>query len=82
MISALKNGETLLTDPNDIADHVVDHFTNLFYSTSIMQDNGLIEECVPNLLNDDLNRLLTLLPSHLEIKNAVFALNRNSAPWS
>jgi hypothetical protein len=80
MISALKNGETLLTDPNDIAAHVVDHFTNLFDSTSIMQDNGLIEECVPNMLNDDLNRLLTLLPSHLEIKNAVFALNRNSAP--
>jgi hypothetical protein len=80
MITSLKIGNELISDPDDLANHVVHHFSKLFGSNHVLQDNNLIEEVIPNLLNDDLNRLLTLTPSHAEIKNVVFALNRNSAP--
>jgi hypothetical protein len=80
MITSLKIGNELISNPDDLANHVVHHFSKLFGSNHVLQDNNLIEEVIPNLLNDDLNRLLTLTPSHAEIKNVVFALNRNSAP--
>jgi hypothetical protein len=80
MITSLKIGNELISNPDDLANHVVHHFSNFFGSNHVLQDNNLIEEVIPNLLNDDLNRLLTLTPSHAEIKNVVFALNRNSAP--
>jgi hypothetical protein len=79
-ISALKNGDTLLSDKDDISEHIVQHFTSIFNTSSSMQDNGLIAECIPKLINEDINNLLTLLPSHAEINHAVFALNSNGAP--
>ncbi|GAU41845.1 hypothetical protein TSUD_177560 [Trifolium subterraneum] len=44
------------------------------------QDSLLAEEVVPNLVTNDVNAVLTMLPSHDEIKAAVFALNKDSAP--
>ncbi|PNX79615.1 ribonuclease H, partial [Trifolium pratense] len=38
------------------------------------------EEVIPNLINEDINAVMTMLPSHQEIKSAVFALNKDSAP--
>ncbi|MCH89944.1 RNA-directed DNA polymerase (Reverse transcriptase), partial [Trifolium medium] len=43
-------------------------------------DPLLAEEVIPKLITDDINALITLLPSHQEIKAAVFALNKDSAP--
>ncbi|MCH81726.1 RNA-directed DNA polymerase (Reverse transcriptase), partial [Trifolium medium] len=40
----------------------------------------LVEEVIPNLISDNVNALLTMLQSHEEIKNAVFSLNKDSAP--
>ncbi|GAU22346.1 hypothetical protein TSUD_106740 [Trifolium subterraneum] len=40
----------------------------------------LAEEVIPKMITDEINYLLTMLPSHQEIKAAVFALNRDSAP--
>jgi hypothetical protein len=45
-----------------------------------LQDQLLIEEVIPSLINDDVNTLLTLIPSQEEIKNAVFILNKDGAP--
>jgi hypothetical protein len=45
-----------------------------------LQDQLLAGEVIPNLITAEINSLLTLLPSHLEIKAAVFALNKDSAP--
>jgi hypothetical protein len=40
----------------------------------------MVENVIPSLLTDSLNNKLTMLPSSEEIKNAVFSLNKNSAP--
>ncbi|PNX90569.1 ribonuclease H, partial [Trifolium pratense] len=37
-------------------------------------------EVIPNLVTEETNALMTMLPSHDEIKAAVFALNKDSAP--
>ncbi|MCH79620.1 RNA-directed DNA polymerase (Reverse transcriptase), partial [Trifolium medium] len=44
------------------------------------KDSLLAEEVIPNLVTDDVNALLTMLPSHDEIKAAAFALNKDRAP--
>ncbi|PNX70974.1 hypothetical protein L195_g057930, partial [Trifolium pratense] len=43
-------------------------------------DSSLAEEVIPNLVTEETNALMTMLPSHDEIKAAVFALNKDSAP--
>jgi hypothetical protein len=70
----------VLTDQNKIAEHVVSFYKNLFCSNIVLQEQLLADEVIPNLVTDELNSLLTLLPSHCEIKAAVFALNKDSAP--
>lgn len=35
---------------------------------------------MPELITDRVNNMLTMLPSHEEITNAVFSLNKSSAP--
>jgi hypothetical protein len=45
-----------------------------------LQDSLLAEEVIPNMVTDEANAILTMLPSHDEIKAAVFALNKDSAP--
>jgi len=39
-----------------------------------------VEELIPNLIGDNINATLTMLPSHDEIKNAVFSLYKDGAP--
>jgi len=39
-----------------------------------------VKEAIPNLVDDRLNAMLTMIPSQLEIKNAVFYLNKDGAP--
>jgi len=53
---------------------------SLFCFSSILQDNSLIEETIPNLVTDNINSMLTMLPSMEEIHNAVFNMNKEGAP--
>jgi hypothetical protein len=46
----------------------------------LLQVSLKLEEVIPSLVTDEINALLTVLPSHLEIKSAVFALNKDSVP--
>jgi hypothetical protein len=45
-----------------------------------LQDSRLAEEVIPNLVTEEVNALLTVLPSHIEIKAVVFSLNKDGAP--
>jgi hypothetical protein len=45
-----------------------------------LQESLLAEEVIPSLVTDEINVVLTMLPSHDEINAAVFALNKDSAP--
>ncbi|KAI5440392.1 hypothetical protein KIW84_010039 [Lathyrus oleraceus] len=61
-IHSIKIDDTLTIDPNKIATH----------------DSNLVERVVPQLVNDQANNLLTMLPSQEEIHGAVFSLNGDS----
>jgi hypothetical protein len=70
----------VITDTSLLADHVVNYFKNVFCTNFSLQDQLLVDEVIPNLVSDSVNALLTMLPSYEEIKNAVFSLNKDSAP--
>ncbi|PNX82112.1 ribonuclease H, partial [Trifolium pratense] len=80
LISSLKHGAEILTDPAQIADHVVQYYKNLFCTNPILQEQILVEQVIPNLVGQDTNALLTMIPSKDEIKHAVFDLNKDGAP--
>ncbi|CAK8577995.1 unnamed protein product [Lathyrus sativus] len=79
-IMALRVEDNIITNQLDIAFHVVNRFTNLFYSSSLLLDNDLIQRVIPNLITDDINHILALMHSAEEIHQVVFALNPSSAP--
>jgi hypothetical protein len=70
----------VITDTSLLAHHVVNYFKNVFCTNFSLQDQLLVDEVIPNLVSDSVNALLTMLPSYEEIKNAVFSLNKDSAP--
>jgi hypothetical protein len=80
MITSLQDGEHVLTHQSQISHHVVNFYKNLFCTNTVLQDPLLADEVIPKLITDDINALMTMLPSHQEIKAAVFALNKDSAP--
>jgi len=80
LITSLQNGEQVLVDPSEISNHVVDYYKNLFCTNFVLQEQLLAEEVIPQVISDETNVVLTMLPSHMEIKAAVFALNRDSSP--
>ncbi|PNX99831.1 ribonuclease H, partial [Trifolium pratense] len=43
-------------------------------------DSLLAEDVIPKLVTNEVNAVLTMLPSHDEVRAAVFALNKDSAP--
>jgi hypothetical protein len=79
-ITSLRVDNGVFTNPDLISSHAVNHFTTVFSSSNVTQDNGMVEEVIPKLITDSINTLLTLLPSVLEIKNAVFSMNKDGAP--
>ncbi|MCH97378.1 RNA-directed DNA polymerase (Reverse transcriptase), partial [Trifolium medium] len=79
-ISAIRVNDLVLTDPDQIASHVVNHFQTLFSDNNNIFDNGLIEEVIHSIVTDNVNNLLTMMPSVAEIHNAVFSMNKNGAP--
>jgi hypothetical protein len=79
-ISAISVDEEIVSDPEQIASHFKNHFQNLFSSNIFLQVDNLVEEVIPNMISANTNSLLTMVPSHEEIKRAVFELNKDSAP--
>jgi len=80
LITSLRDGDHIINDLELIALHTTNHFQNIFCSSSVLQVNSLVEECIPKLISDQSNTILTNLPSDAEIHNAVFSLNRDGAP--
>jgi hypothetical protein len=76
----MQDGEHVLTEQPQIADHIVNYYKNLFSTNFVLQDSRLVDEVIPHLITDDVNAILTMLPSTEEIKAAVFSLNKDSAP--
>jgi hypothetical protein len=60
LISSLGDGDNLLTDPTLIANHVVNFYNNLFATNHLLQDFSLVDEVIPELINDNVNALFTM----------------------
>lgn len=45
-----------------------------------LKGNNLIDDVIPNLVGEQVNELITKLPYVEDIKNTVFALNKDGAP--
>jgi len=81
LISSIRSSDQVITDPEQISEHISNHFKQLFSTNfSVLQDCTLVEEVIPTLVDDQTNNLLTLITSKAEIKNAVFSLNGEGAP--
>lgn len=78
--TTLQDDEHVLTEKSQIANHVISYYKNLFCSNFVLQEQLLAEEVIPKLVTDEVNKMLTMLPSHQEIKAVIFALNKESAP--
>lgn len=79
-ISLLKIVDRILFKAEDIEQHVVKFYEDLFASNNSCVDNGMIEGVIPNLVTAEDNNFLTKLPSVEEVKNVVFSMNGNGAP--
>jgi hypothetical protein len=83
LINSLMNGDSIVTDPKQISSHITEHFKNIFSTNIVVQDlqvNNLIEDSIPHLISDELNSMLTRLPSSSEVQEAVLAMNKDGAP--
>lgn len=78
MASMRING-TIETGHGKISNYVTSYYNNLFTRSPATKGNGVIDEVIPHIINDNINNMLTLIPSHDEIKVAVFNLNKYSS---
>jgi hypothetical protein len=62
-ITTLQDGEHVLFEPQHISDQIVSFHKKLFYTNIVLQEQLLADEVIPNLITDELNSLLTILPS-------------------
>lgn len=76
----LRQGDSVIYEAEELEQHVLSYFTDLYTSNINCFDNGLIEKFTPSLVISDDNRLFTSLPSFDEVKTIVFSLNKDSAP--
>ncbi|CAL0328478.1 unnamed protein product [Lupinus luteus] len=81
-LSILKDGELILSNQNDLANHALRYFLDLYASSNITCPNNLIGSTIPNLVLEEDNLNMTKLPSYDEIKSAVFYMNGDGAPLS
>ncbi|MCI44796.1 hypothetical protein A2U01_0066035, partial [Trifolium medium] len=52
VINSLQDGDNVLTDQSQIAEHVVNYYKNLFGSNTVLQDLSLAEDVIPHLITE------------------------------
>jgi len=64
LISTIRSGDSVLTKPEQIANHISNHFKHLFSTNfDVLQDFPLVEKVIRQLVDEQTNNLLTVLPS-------------------
>ncbi|XP_019451698.1 PREDICTED: uncharacterized protein LOC109353792 [Lupinus angustifolius] len=79
-ISRLLTNDNILSNQEDIDNHIIGYYKDLFASPNDTHTNNLIHDVIPPLVNQEENSMLTEIPSNEEIKKAVFDLNGEGAP--
>lgn len=78
LISYLRNVTDIINDPTKMANHVVNYFSNIFCFANNCQSSNVLKDVILKLVDTNMNKLLTMIPSKEEIKMEVFNLNKNS----
>lgn len=82
-ISLLEHMDRVISDHHEIAACTVNYFQNLFSSNSnFVQDFSLVDDTISLVVEDNMNGMLTRLPSMEEISAGVFSLNKDNVPQS
>ncbi|XP_019418539.1 PREDICTED: uncharacterized protein LOC109329320 [Lupinus angustifolius] len=76
----LRQGEETLLQRQDIDNHVLDSFTNLYASENVTQPSNLIDYVITKFVTVEENNMLSKIPLEDEIRDAVFAMNGEGAP--
>lgn len=69
MITSLRNGDEILIDKDDISQHIVNYYENLFSANFVLHEQLLVEEVIPSSIGDEVNQLRTMMATQNEIKN-------------
>jgi hypothetical protein len=56
-ITSLQDGDNILTDYNQISDHIINYYKNLFCSNLVLQDSAIIDDVIPSLVTTDVNAI-------------------------
>ena len=76
-VTKIKSTTKIISSPRD--GHVINHFSNLFSTSHFLQNDGLMEEFIRNLIFYTTNKMLTMLHSREEIYKALFAMNKHNS---
>lgn len=68
-ISFLKHGEQILHKPNEIEEHILNHYKAIFASDKMCQQNDLVDKVIPKLVSNEDNAMLSMLPYMEEVRN-------------
>lgn len=74
--------QTILNDQASIATHVVQHFEKTFTRDHHIMDSGLVERVIPNMVTNEENSTLLVIPTREEIHATVMAIDSFSTPGS
>ncbi|KAL6220268.1 hypothetical protein ACLB2K_008024 [Fragaria x ananassa] len=79
-INYLQDGEALLTDSQDIVDHVVNFYQSLYSADTT--SSGIKDICasIPSLVSREESSMLVSTPTPEEIHDAVFSMDPSSSP--
>lgn len=68
----------ILTEQDEIQGAAVEYFEALLTQEAVHKDEALLG-CIPHLISQGENEMLTLVPTREEVKSAAFSLKSNSA---
>lgn len=77
------NDDDIVYDPEEISSLITNHFKNIFSTNNVVQElqvDQLLEDPIPDLVTDEVNNLLTRIPTPDEIHQTVLAMNKEGAP--
>jgi len=80
VITFIQYGETRITEPRLMEEHVVSFFQNIFGGNNNCVNNGLAATVIPFMVTEEENAMLAAMPMFDEIKDAVFTMNADGAP--
>lgn len=67
-MTMLKSGDLTLDSQQDIEQHVLNFYTNLYCSENTCSNSDFISNAIPNLVSMEDNLMLTNLPSMEEVR--------------